>query len=145
MELYLGWFNLKDSAKNGGLKLFNFETKIRALQLSEIKRMSSEEASVWKLLPKHFFNCNNLDRYFSSNHRILSNKEIQLFYKEIHTQFMKYFKQEPTNLLNILNQSIWYNNRIKSGKNYLINNRLENNGISKMKDILDAKCDFIDQ
>ncbi len=58
---------------------------------------------------------------------------------------MKYFKQEPTSLLDILNQSILYNNWIKSGKNYLINNRLENKGISKIKDILDEKYDFIDQ
>ncbi len=48
---------------------------------------------------------------------------------------MKYFKQEPTNLLDILNQSIWYYNWIKSGKNYLINNRLENKGISKISHI----------
>ncbi len=115
-ELYLGWFNLEDSPKNienGSLKLFHFETKIKALQLSLIKSMSTEEASTWKIFPKHFFNCNNLDRHFSSNHRMLSNKEIPLFYKEIHTQFMKYFKQEPTNLQDILNQSIWYNNWIK--------------------------------
>ncbi len=58
---------------------------------------------------------------------------------------MKYFKHEPINLLDILNQSIWYTNWIKIGKNYLINNRLENKGISKIKDILDKKCDFIDQ
>ncbi len=58
---------------------------------------------------------------------------------------MKYFKQEPTNLLVILYQSIWYNDWIKSGKNYLINNRLENKGISKMKDVLEEKCNFIDQ
>ncbi len=107
--------------------------------------MSTEETSACKLLPKHFFNCDNLDKYFSSNHRILSNKEIPLFYKEFLTQFMKYFKQKPTNLLDILNQSIWYNNWIKNGKNYLINNRLENKAISKRKDILDEKFDFIDQ
>ncbi len=58
---------------------------------------------------------------------------------------MKYFKQEPTNLLDILNHSIWYNNWITRGKNYLINNRLENKVISKLKYILDKKCDFIDQ
>ncbi len=53
----------------GGLKLFHFETKIKGLQLSWIKRMSTEEASsAWKIIPKHFFNCNNLDKYFSSNH-----------------------------------------------------------------------------
>ncbi len=107
--------------------------------------MSTEEASTWNILPKHFVNCNNLDKYFSSNHRILSNKEIPLCYEEIHIQFMKYFKQEPTNLLDILNQSIWYNNWIKTGKNYLISNRLEHKGISKIKYILHEKCDFIDQ
>ncbi len=58
---------------------------------------------------------------------------------------MKYFKQEQTNLLDILNQSLQYNNYIKSGENYLINNRLEFKSISKIKDIFDEKCDFIDQ
>ncbi len=70
--------------------------------------MSTEQASTWKILPKHF--CNNLDKYFSSNHRIISTNQIPLFYKEIHTQFMKYVKHEQTNLLDILNQLIWYNN-----------------------------------
>ncbi len=54
--------------ENGGLKLFHFETKIKALQLSWIKCMSSEEASAWKILHKHFFNCNDLDKHFSRNH-----------------------------------------------------------------------------
>ncbi len=58
---------------------------------------------------------------------------------------MKYFKQEPTNLLDILNQSLWYNNYTKSGGNYLINNRPEYKGISKLKDIQEEKYDFIDQ
>ncbi len=56
--------------------------------------------------PQALFNCTNLDKYFSSNHRIISTNQIPIFYKDIQTQFMKYFKQEPTNLLDILNQSI---------------------------------------
>ncbi len=52
--------------------------------------MSTKETSAWKILPKYFFNCNNIDKHFISNHRILSNKEISLFYNEIHTQWGKW-------------------------------------------------------
>ncbi len=87
----------------------------------------------------------NLTNILAQITELYLKKKCHYFIKEIHTQFMKYFKQEPTNLLDILNQAIWYNNRIKTGKNYLINNRLEHRGIPKIKDILDEKCDFIDQ
>ncbi len=71
--------------------------------------MSTEQASIWKILPKHFFNWININKYFSSNYRIISKKEIPLLYKEIYAQFMKHFKQGATNMPDFLNQSIWYN------------------------------------
>ncbi len=46
----------------------------------------------WKVLPKHFFRCTNLDTYFSAykpiNVIVTSN-----IYSGIHGFYMKYFKQ----------------------------------------------------
>ncbi len=55
---------------------------------------------------------------------------------------MKYFKLEPNNLLDILNQLLWFNKWITSGNNHLINDALENKGISKIKDLLNDNCEI---
>ncbi len=45
---------------NGGLKLWHFETKVKAIQLSWVKRLTSAESPTWKILPILFYNCKNL-------------------------------------------------------------------------------------
>ncbi len=46
--------------QNGGLKLCHFETKVKALTLSWVKRLTCKAPSNWKILPKAFYNCQNL-------------------------------------------------------------------------------------
>ncbi len=87
----------------GGLKLCHFETKVKALKLSWVKRLVSENESTWKTLPKLFYKCQNLNTYFNANH-MLSNDLMPTFYLEIHNLFMKYFKNEPNNLIDTLKQ-----------------------------------------
>ncbi len=93
----------------GGLKLCHFETKDKALKLSWVKKLVSEKESTWKILPKLFSKCQNVNTYFNANHNLLSNDLIPTFYLEIHNLFMKYFKNEPNNLINILAQQLWIN------------------------------------
>ncbi len=64
----------------GGLKLCHYETKVKALKLSSIKRLISENNSTWKILPKLFYKCKNLNTFFNANHRLLSNTNIPNFY-----------------------------------------------------------------
>ncbi len=77
--------------ENGSLKLCHFETKVKALKLSWVKRLYSENNSTWKILPKIFFHCQNLDTYFGSNHQLLTKRHIPTFYLEIHKLYMKFF------------------------------------------------------
>ncbi len=56
---------------------------------------------------------------------------------------MKYFKLEPNNLLNILNQLLWFNKWMTSGNKHLINDSLGNKGMSKIKDLLNDNCEFL--
>ncbi len=53
----------------GGLKLFHYPTKVKALKLSWIKRPCDESDANWKCLPKLF----DLNLYFSANHKRLKN------------------------------------------------------------------------
>ncbi len=50
----------------GGLKLCHYPTKVKALKLSWVKRFCNEQYTNWKVLPKLFLNCDNLNLYFSS-------------------------------------------------------------------------------
>ncbi len=78
----------------GGLKLCHYPTKVDALQLSWIKRLCNNREANWKTLPKLFYNCDNLNLYFSANHKLLNNKNnIPPFYKDIHNHFLKNLKE----------------------------------------------------
>ncbi len=104
--------------------------------------MITEQSSTWKILSKHFLKSKNLNKYFSSNHKVLSKNKIPPLYLDIHNLFMKYYKPEPNNLLDILNQPLLFNKWITSGNNHLINDSLENKDISKIKDLLNDNCEF---
>ncbi len=109
--------NFIQQIDKGGLTLCHFETIVNALKLSRVKRLVSEKDSMWKILPKLFYNCHNLNKYINANHNLLSNNHIPFFNREIHSLFMKFFKKEPDNLIEILDQQLWLNKYI------LINNK----------------------
>ncbi len=128
----------------GGLKLCHFETKVKALKLSSVKRLTSENESVWKILPKFFYKCQNLNTYFKANHNLQIKEPIPIFYLEIHNIFMKFCKKEHVNLTDLLTQPLWLDRHILVNKDYIYYKKYENNGISLLKDILDNNCKFLD-
>ncbi len=74
----------------GGLKLCHYPTKVDALKLSWIKWLCNNGEANWKTLPKLFYKCDNLNLYFSANHKFLNNKNnIPPFYKDIHNLLWK--------------------------------------------------------
>ncbi len=87
----------------------HFETKVKSLKLSGIKRLTSASNSSWKIPPKRYYNCNNLMTYFNTNHKLLTNKKIPTFYTHIYHLYMKFFKTEHEHMNEILNQSSWLN------------------------------------
>ncbi len=61
------------------------------------------------------------------------------FYIEIHNLFMKFFKNGPECISDILNESLWLNDNIMVNKNYLYLKSWENNSISQVRDIFKRK------
>ncbi len=57
---------------------------------------------------------------------------------------MKFFKKEPINLTEMLNQPLWLNEYIKVNETYIYNKNLQERGILCLKDILDNNCEFLD-
>ena len=127
--------SLIQNIDNGGLKLCHFQTKVNSLILSWTKRLTSSTLQKWKLMPMKFYSCNNLQTYFNSNHKLLSSKNIPTFYKMVHKIYMKYFKKEPTTLTEILEESLWLNERIKARKNYIYFKSWEKRGILTIRNL----------
>ncbi len=76
--------------EQGGLKLCNFPTKVKALKLYWVKRLCDKTDAHWKILPKYFYHCDDLNLYFSANHMPLRNdKNIPPFYMNIRELCMK--------------------------------------------------------
>ncbi len=76
--------------EQGGLKLCHFPTKVKALKLSWVKRLCDTSDAHWKILLKYFYNCDNLNLYFTANHIPLRNSEnIPTFYMNIHELYME--------------------------------------------------------
>ncbi len=66
-----------------------------------------------------------------------------MFYSNIHNLWMKNFKQTPSNLIQILNQSLRLNENLKISNKYMYNKQFINKGIVYIKDILDDEGDFL--
>ncbi len=104
-----------------GLKICHFPTKVHALKLSWIKRLITKNDSTWKILPKIFFKCNNLNVYFGAKNKLLHKEKIPNFYSDIHNLYIKDFTKTPKNLIQILNQSLRLNENLKINNAYLYN------------------------
>ncbi len=84
---------LINNIDNGGLKLCYFPFKVDSIKLSWIKRLCGDTDANWKILPKFFYYCGDLNIYFPANHKIINNKNnIPSFCKDIHDLFMEIFK-----------------------------------------------------
>jgi len=121
----------------GGLKLCHFDTKIAALKLSWIGRLTSKSNQKWKILPRLFYNCQNLQIYFNANHIMLKSIVIPEFYIDLHILYMDNFKQEPLNILDILDQSLWLNQHIQINSKCIYLKQWEKLGIYNISNLID--------
>jgi exonuclease III len=126
----------------GGLKLCHFETKIKALKLSWVKRLYIGKDANWTILPSLFYTTTNLEQFFKGNHPLTSKHLIPNFYLDIYKLYSKYFKLDPTDLTQILNQPLWANSYITVNNKSIHVKEWEDKGITQLKHILDRDCNF---
>ncbi len=56
-----------------GLKLCHFKTKVKALKLSWVKRLFTNNNATWTILPQFFYNCNILNILFNGRYALPNN------------------------------------------------------------------------
>ena len=133
---------LIQSFKKGGVKLIDFESKVKALKIGYVKRLLDNSLGKWKSAAAYFYKTNNIKMYFQSNHAAY--KEINhKFYSDIHNFWSELQTIEnPTNIV-IQNQTIW-NNRYITIENVPYEwASWQTKGIQYVSDILNANGDFL--
>lgn len=127
----------------GGLKLCDYDTKVKALKLSWVSRLTTDDTANWKILPKHFFNNIDLTIYFNAHQNIIKNHSIPVFYKDIHNLWMTKFKYEPSCYKEILEESLWLNKYITINNKPVCWKSWMDSGIYKIGHILDKNGNFL--
>ena len=130
--------------KQGGLGMFNLESKCQSLRLSWIKRYFTGEESAWKILFSYWtnkigklpiclrYNCNKNDMYNLCKKKKLPNFYVDLFCSWSHLKY-----QNVDKVKNIENQIVWYNSNIKYKNQMLYMPYWVNKGILKVTHVLE--------
>jgi exonuclease III len=127
--------------EDGGLKLVDFEDKVKSLKVMWVKRFSDESKGRWKAAPRFFYKTSNLERYFNFNTGKV--KLTYKFYEEIKKCWTELQHFDLANSQSILNQCIWNNKYITMNNKPIIWEKWIQHGIMYIQDIVSDKCVFL--
>ncbi len=105
---------LIQSIQNGGLKLCNFETKVKALILCWVKGYVAMTMQHTPFYHKYSVNAPKLNILFSGNHILPSKLNISRFYTDVYNLYIENFNKEPLTIMETLNLLLWYNSFLNS-------------------------------
>ena len=139
----IAYNTLIQDIEDGGLKLVDFESKVKSLKLGWIKRLCDESNGKWKAAPSAMYKTSDLKFYFKCNYSC--RKDIPCkFYTDVHNYFSEINTLQCPNEEIIKNQVIWNNRYITiQNKPFVWENWLQH-GILRVKDLIDEEGHFID-
>ena len=121
---------LCNSYEMGGLQSVDIDFKIKALQLSWIKRLFDENEHQWKIIPRFFikkFGSYAFHTQFSPKNGCL--REIPKFYKNLIEQW-NYCSNSPQDAVNIFSQCLWHNINLKIDNNTFFIQEFASSGLN---------------
>ena len=99
----------------GGLKFPDIDSIIKTRRILWLKRFLNENDSLWKIIPKYYFEKAGIllvDINFDKN---CVTKGIPSFYKSCLYDWSDLFNKEPVDIVNVIAQPLWNNHLIKNG------------------------------
>ena len=100
----------------GGLKDVDIETKIKALQLSWVRRLHDNNFHPWKIIPMRLlskYSTLGKNLFYPNFNYVPNNIKIPVFYKNILIFWSEFSSANPLTASSILSESIWNNILIK--------------------------------
>ena len=146
------WKNKRDRIKrtelyqdygNGGLRMLDFETMVKALRLAWIPRPLKPGFSNWKTVPDFFFRkCGGLNFLLTCNYNVKFLENLPKFYKDILSFFSELKVLYGRNLTD---ETILFNNQeILIGGKPFVNREWLRKGICSIRHLLDNDGNFLD-
>ena len=127
--------------ENGGLKLVDFESKVKSLKLGFIKRLLQNKTGKWRYTAAKFYKTNNLNYYFKCN-RIPSDIGNKFYEETLH--YWSELQQIRIPTVEIIhNQTIWENRYITISNRPYIWSNWAAKGIIQIHDIIKGNGDFL--
>ncbi len=98
---------LTQQKEEGGLKLVDFEDKVKSLKVMWVKHLTKDEKQRWIAAPTVFYKTQHLSQHFLFNQDKI--KMEPKSYEDIHNYWSELQNVEITKVDTILNQVIWNN------------------------------------
>ena len=128
--------------EEGGLKLFDFTSKIKSLTVAWVPRFISTQDCNWKAAPSLFYHTRDLNFHFMCNHKSKKNL-VPKFYEDIHNNWSQLNEMRTPHVNLIRNQVLWNNRYITSERDPIFWKSWMQHGILKVNDIIDNNGDFL--
>ena len=141
----IAYATLIQGIEQGGLKLVDFETKVKSLLLNWVRRLCDESNGKWKILPSMFYETNNLSFFFSCNQKPAINLDGPKFYLLIQHYWSKLTDYKIDDAEKVRNQIIWANRYITIQNVPYIWQRWIDAGVTRINSILDNQGNFLTQ
>ena len=130
--------------ENGGLKMVDFERKVKALQICWVKRMLTESHSGWIELVEFFYQTENISFFFQCNSSAhMLDASTPIFYKEILKHWSEIHNVVPSTIEDICSEIIWNNIHIQINRKPFYWKTWHNKGIKHIRDLLDENGNFL--
>ena len=127
----------------GGLKSVDIDSKLKAMKLTWVKKLSDNNDHPWKIIPSNCFILPNGESIFHRNFQsnVSFNLEISnlpLFYKEIVELWLEFSSQKIDTNSTSHSESLWYNSHIRINNDTLFIWEFHLAGINKVGDFYES-------
>ena len=133
---------LIENIQNGGLKMPDVHSIIKANKLTSIRRMLVTKSSC-SLTAKHILKTDNLSTFFKYKNSTIFLHYLPEYYKQLLNMWYSVYNTEPISCKDIMNESIWNNVSIKIDHKPIQNRQWELKGIREIRDLLNINMDFM--
>lgn len=128
---------------HGGLKLTDFECKVKALKASWVKRFCDGSDVNWKAAPSVFYGTKDINFYFKCN--LGQRKDIDSrFYTDCHNFWCSLNNINPEDGCSIRNQVLWNNQYITIQNKPFIWDQWVKHGIIRVGNLINSVGMFLD-
>ena len=130
--------------QHGGLKLIDFEQKVKALKGIWVKRFTSGDKQRWKAAPAEFLRTFNFFEYFASNQGPLKQFSPK-FYQDVHNAWSELHKISDSHAtpLQIQSQTIWNNRYITIDRKPYTWGKWRQHGVNRISDLINDTGEFL--